>query len=294
MNTVTASFKKIVESALGHSKPNPAWFGNSANPKPLPATWTSDNWLYSRFHFSFAEWNDGPSNFGVLRVLNDDLVQPMRGFGEHPHSNMEIATYVVDGELTHQDSMGSKETLGRGSVQFMSAASGVRHSEHNNHPEQPCHFIQMWIVPRVRGGKPRYGGFDALKHGGAAARLNQWQWLVADEQNADQKAVIQLQQDVNIHVTELDGSAPQPLAFELQAERQLYLLCIAGAVDIVGGLSTPQSLVGHEAMTIRGPASLAFAPTASDDSAAAAATKQPYAHVLIVEMAKTDEDKDEL
>lgn len=296
MTTLTSSFKKITASLLGHSKPNPSWFGNGANPTPLPATWTDANWLYSRFHFNFAEWSDGASNFGVLRVLNDDLVQPSRGFGTHPHANMEIATYVVDGELTHQDSMGSKETLGRGSVQFMSAASGVRHSEHNNHPELPCRFIQMWVVPRARGGKPRYGGFDAAKNGGAAARLNQWQWLVADVENAEQKAAIQLQQDVNIHVTELDSAAPKPgLAFELKADRQLYVLCIEGAVDIVDGLAKPQALVRHEAMAIRGPATLAFAPTAasSDDDAAAAAAK-PYAHLLIVEMAKTPESKDEL
>lgn len=100
-------------------EPNPAWFGNGPNPKGHP-DWTNSNWLKSRFHFSFAEYsNEDNSNFGVLRVLNDDLVQPDRMFGEHPHRDVEICTYVVEGSLTHQDSMGTKETLTRGAIQFM-------------------------------------------------------------------------------------------------------------------------------------------------------------------------------
>lgn len=95
-------------------------------------------WLESRFHFSFAEYfNPANHDFGVLRVLNDDLVQPKSGFGRHPHRDMEILTYVVDGFLTHKDSMGSEESLGRGSVQYMSAGTGVTHSEMNN-SDQLC------------------------------------------------------------------------------------------------------------------------------------------------------------
>ena len=82
----------------------------------------------------------------MLRVLNDDLVQPARGFGTHPHRDMEICTYVVEGSLSHQDSMGTEETLGRGSIQFMTAGTGVRHSEHNLATDKPLRFIQMWIV----------------------------------------------------------------------------------------------------------------------------------------------------
>lgn len=123
--------RKIAQSKLGVSEPNPRWFGNPANA-------TNENWLKSRFHFSFAEYSN-PANmgFGILRVMNDDLVQPNRGavvcsvvwkswdftlfagFGEHGHSNAEICTYIVDGYLTHQDSMGTSETLSRGDVQFM-------------------------------------------------------------------------------------------------------------------------------------------------------------------------------
>ena len=112
----------------------PAWFGNPGNennPK-----WTNANWLKSRFHFSFAEYNDPKnSNFGVLRVMNDDLVQPSRGFGTHGHREMEICTYVVHGELTHKDSMGTQESLGKGSIQFMTAG------------ELP--FKRLWLCGRA-------------------------------------------------------------------------------------------------------------------------------------------------
>lgn len=109
----------IPNDKLFVSEPEPQWFGNTGNAVNDPS-WTNGNWLKSRFHFSFAEYNNFSNmNFGKIRVLNDDLVQPKRGFGTHPHANMEIVTYVVEGELTHADNMGTKESLGRGSIQFM-------------------------------------------------------------------------------------------------------------------------------------------------------------------------------
>jgi len=118
-------FKKIPCGLLAISEPNPMWFGNPVNENEDPF-WTNSNWLKSRFHFSFAEYNNPRNrNFGILRVMNDDLVQPHRGFGEHPHSNVEIATYIVEGELSHKDSMGTQETLKRGAIQFMSAGKGM-------------------------------------------------------------------------------------------------------------------------------------------------------------------------
>ena len=88
-----ASVNVITDSRLFTSEPDPRWFGNPRNPSDAKAQgWTNQNWLKSRFHFNFAEYHDGPSNFGVLRVMNDDLVQGERGFGEHPHRDMEIMT----------------------------------------------------------------------------------------------------------------------------------------------------------------------------------------------------------
>ena len=138
---------KIDERQLFKSEPNPAWFGNGPNTAKA-AGWDAPNWLTSRFHFAFAEYADqegAKPGFGVLRVLNDDRVQPARGFGTHGHANMEIVTYVVSGELTHQDSMGTAETLTRGAVQFMTAGRGVRHSEHNLSPDKPLRFIQVRV-----------------------------------------------------------------------------------------------------------------------------------------------------
>ncbi len=104
-------------------------------------------WLKSKFHFSFAEYfNPDNMNFGVLRVINDDLVAPHTGFNLHPHADMEIISYVVEGELTHGDSMGNKSTITRGHVQYMSAGTGVYHSEHNL-GENVLRFLQIWILP---------------------------------------------------------------------------------------------------------------------------------------------------
>lgn len=108
--------RRVASSSLYARPLHRMWFGNPGNEKG-DASWTNTNWLKSRFHFSFAEYRSARnSNFGVLRVMNDDLVQPHRGFGTHPHQNMEICTYIVQGKLTHQDSIGTKESLGRGSM----------------------------------------------------------------------------------------------------------------------------------------------------------------------------------
>lgn len=93
----------VRDSTLFKSEPNPRMFGNEANPESIEGTkWNNKNWLKSRFHFNFAEYRGGRNNFGALRVANDDLVQPNRGFGTHPHANVEIVTYIVSGALTHK------------------------------------------------------------------------------------------------------------------------------------------------------------------------------------------------
>ena len=141
------------QGALFVSEPNPSWFGNGPNEKS--SSWTNGNWLKSRFHFSFAEYrNPANSHFGPLRVMNDDLVQPLRGFGTHPHRDAEIMTYVVQGTLTHEDSMGNKGNVNRGGLQYMSAGSGVQHSEFN-HGTSPLRFIQCWVTPNKSGVEPR-------------------------------------------------------------------------------------------------------------------------------------------
>lgn len=164
------TLRKIPEAALGKSEPPPQWFGNKAN-EVSNTNWTNKNWLKSRFHFSFAEYdNPRNQNFGVLRVLNDDLVQPARGFGAHPHRGVEICTYIVEGDLTHKDSMGTEETLSRGAVQFMSAGRGVQHSEQNLNEYKPLRFVQIWINTQQPNISPKYGSFV----GDFNDRQNRW------------------------------------------------------------------------------------------------------------------------
>lgn len=239
-------------------------FGNGANEESNPK-WTNKNWLKSRFHFSFAEYSGKP-NFGCLRVMNDDLVQPNRGFGMHPHRDMEIVTYIVEGALTHEDSTGNVERLGRGSVQFMSAGSGIRHSERNENKDGVCRFIQMWITPRKLGLKPVYGGYS----GKDDDRKNKWGHLVSDN-NSKEKTPVKIEQDCNLLVSELE--AGKSITFPLAADRQGYFLCLEGDVT-VSGTNGEQRLDRHDAAEIKG----------KNDLTVKAGSKG--AHVLLVEMQK--------
>jgi quercetin 2,3-dioxygenase len=114
-------------------------------------------WLDSRFTFSFADYFDRNNmNFGPLRVINEDWIQPSGGFPTHPHNDMEIITYVLEGEIAHKDSMWKGAVLKRGDVQRMSAGTGITHSEFNNSSEIMLHLFQIWIIPDKNGYEPRY------------------------------------------------------------------------------------------------------------------------------------------
>ncbi len=187
---------------------------------------TSDlGWLKSKFHFSFAEYYY-PRNisFGTLRVINDDLVRANTGFGKHPHKDMEIISYVVDGELTHGDSMGNRRTLQRGEVQYMSAGTGVMHSEHNL-GDKILRFLQIWIIPDKSGYEPNYGDY-AFKWDD---RANKWLNIVSSRNG---NAPIKINQDSNISVVELDEN--REIDFNVGPGRQAYLVQIEGSSDING------------------------------------------------------------
>jgi len=239
MSTPTPTIKIIPNKMLYVSEPNPRMFGNPGNEGEFNPEWTNKNWLKSKFHFNFAEYRNplNPS-FGVLKVMNDDVVQPHRGFGSHPHGDMEIITYIVNGELTHQDSHGNKESLGRGSIQFMSAGTGVIHSEFN-HGDKPLRFIQTWINPSHRGLPSNYGSYNGnenentnTNNNGRKNNKNQLQHLVSDIKNDDIQTPVKISQDVNVHATELDLG--KKVMYKLPEGRQAYLVCLEGQIKVNG------------------------------------------------------------
>lgn len=181
-------------------------------------------WLESRFHFSFAEYyNPQRMGFGTLRVVNDDIIHPLSGFNTHPHSNMEIVSYIVDGEITHKDSMGNEETLKRGEVQYLSAGDGIYHSEHNLHNSEQLRLLQIWILPPKKG-LPRLYGSHRFKE---EERRNKLLNIVSSETS---NAPIKLHQDVNIYVSELDKN--KEIDFNINSNRQVYFIQIEGSCKI--------------------------------------------------------------
>lgn len=195
---------------------------------PFTSLYTADHgWLKSRFHFSFAEYHNTDNvRFGRLRVMNDDIVQPHEGFGKHGHRDMEIISYVINGQLTHADSMGNKESLSRGAIQYLSAGTGITHSEMNDGDEE-AHFIQTWIIPDDKDLTPQYGSksFDVEE------RKNKWLHLVGPK---DSGAHIHIYQDASMYASELDDN--HEITFEVGNTRQLYVKLMEGTAKVNGTL----------------------------------------------------------
>jgi len=188
---------------------------------PKENMYMSDHgWLESRFHFSFANYqNYDNMNFGVLRVLNDDIIHPKGGFPTHPHKDMEIISYVIDGEISHEDSMGNVESLSRGEVQYLSAGTGIQHSEFNLDGQKDLRLLQMWIIPPEKGVTPLYGSYKYEEKERKNRLLN-----IVSAQNGNSK--VKIHQDVNIYVAELD--ALKSIEHSIKENRQIYFVQIEG------------------------------------------------------------------
>jgi hypothetical protein len=183
-------------------------------------------WLDSRHSFSFADYYDpAHMGFGALRVINDDRVQPGMGFGTHGHRDMEIISYVLDGELEHRDSMGNGSIIVPGDVQRMSAGRGVQHSEFNPSRTAGVHFLQIWIQPADKGIAPGYEQkrFDAVEKRG---RLR----LIASPDGADGSVTIH--QDARVYAALLDRDDVAEL--KLSAGRRAYVHVARGAARVNG------------------------------------------------------------
>jgi redox-sensitive bicupin YhaK (pirin superfamily) len=178
-------------------------------------------WLNSTFHFSFSEYyNPLNINFGNLRVINDDLIQPKTGFSMHPHNNMEIITYVIDGKLTHKDSMGNIGEVSRGEIQYMSAGTGVYHSEYNL-GDVPLRLLQIWFFPDKEDYKPNYGQYNFKW----SDRENKWLHLAGSFEN-NSTAPIKIHQDINMYALYLNKDNEESL--KIENGRQAYLVQIEG------------------------------------------------------------------
>ncbi len=185
-------------------------------------------WLKSFHSFSFAEYHDPQHmGFGPLRVINEDRVAPGMGFGTHGHRDMEIISYVLEGELAHRDSMGNGSVIRPGDVQRMSAGRGVQHSEFNHAKTQTTHFLQIWILPNVTGIEPGYEEkrFEAAEKRGRLC-------LVASPDGAEGSVTIH--QDAHVYAALLDGDEAATLA--VAPGRRVYVHVARGSVQVNGEL----------------------------------------------------------
>ncbi len=187
---------------------------------------SSLDWLDSKHTFSFSHYYDPKHmGFGHLRVINDDRVAAGGGFAEHPHSNMEIISYVLEGALEHKDSMGNGSVIRPGEVQRMSAGTGVTHSEYNHSSHDSAHFLQIWFVPDNKDTAPGYEQkpFDIEQKRGRFC-------LVASKTGREQS--VSLQQDVDMSIALLNGD--EVASYALPAARQAWIHVARGQVNLNG------------------------------------------------------------
>lgn len=204
-------------------------------------------WLHSRFSFSFADYhNRERMGFGVLRVINDDIIEPSGGFGMHPHRDMEIITIVLEGSLEHHDSQGNHGIITAGQIQYMSAGSGIEHSEFNPSSIEQTHLFQIWIFPKDKGLPPKYEQCDFRD----LDTKNRWATLVSGDAV---EGSMHIRQDVTIMMAYLE--AGQTLVSNpIKAGHGRLLLVIDGEIYTCGfALQRRDELqiIGDEAFEIR-------------------------------------------
>ncbi len=197
-------------------------------------------WLKSFHTFSFADYHD-PSQmgFGPLRVINEDRVQPGKGFGTHGHRDMEIISYVLEGGLAHKDSMGNGSVIRPGDVQRMSAGTGVHHSEFNASDRDLVHFLQIWIEPAERGIEPSY----EEKHFDTASKRGRLRLVASGD---GREGSVRIHQDASLYAALVDGA--ESVDFEPKPGRRIYVHMVRGEAQVNG-----QPLGAGDAMKVWGP-----------------------------------------
>jgi redox-sensitive bicupin YhaK (pirin superfamily) len=203
-------------------------------------------WLKARHHFSFASYHDpARMGWGAIRVWNDDEIAARSGFPPHPHSDMEIITYVREGAITHQDSLGNQGRTGAGDVQVMSAGTGVRHAEYNLEDERTTLF-QIWVQTDQRGAKPSWGAkrFPKGEREGGLVTL-------ASGFDEDAEA---LRINAAARVMGATLKAGQTVQLALDPARHVYVVALGGAIEVGGRRAEPRdgvAITGEEALTVR-------------------------------------------
>ncbi|REK48379.1 MAG: pirin family protein [Bacteroidetes bacterium] len=194
-------------------------------------------WLKAAHSFSFASWYDpARMHFGMLRVLNDDLIVPGKGFGMHPHNDMEIITIILSGELEHKDSMGNGSVIRTGDVQVMSAGSGVLHSEFNPSDKNPTRLFQLWIFPKEKNIEPRYG----QKNFNIRSLENNIQTVASGFNIGDE---LYIHQDAAVSICKLN--AESGIQYDLfRKENGVYIMNIDGKTVVEGNKLGNRDAVG--------------------------------------------------
>lgn len=190
--------------------------------------YANHGWLKSYHTFSFASYqNSDRMNFGVLRVLNDDVLQPKMGFGTHPHKNMEIVSIPLQGALSHKDSIDNKRSIEVGEVQIMSAGTGLTHSEFNDSKTDEVNFLQLWIIPEAQNIPPNYEQklFD-LKE-----RKNNFQTVVSPHDKLVSGS-LGIHQQASIHMGNFDEGKSN--IHQIESGKGVYIFVIDGQIDVNG------------------------------------------------------------
>ncbi len=193
-------------------------------------------WLKSHHSFSFANYyNPDRIQFGALRVLNDDVVAGGRGFGEHPHDNMEIISIPLSGSLRHEDSMGNAGTIQSGEIQVMSAGTGIYHSEFNPNPSEESKFLQIWLFPKQRNVEPRYDQQQIPQH-----IQNEWVQILSPYRE-DQG--VWIHQDAWFNLASFDAGTEK--SYELHREGQgVYVFVLEGKIQIENTILDSRDALG--------------------------------------------------
>lgn len=183
-------------------------------------------WLRAKHTFSFAEYqNPERVHFGKVRVINEDRIAPGKGFGTHPHRDMEIVTYVIDGAIAHKDSMGNGTVITAGEIQRMTAGTGVQHSEFNHSQDKELHLLQIWIYPEKKGLEP---GYEQTRFS-REEKLNRLR-LVGSRDGRD--GSITIHQDVDLYASVLE--AGNELSLELRPDRKVFVQVVDGDIAVNG------------------------------------------------------------